>query len=99
MKRWLLTTTVALVLCGCAGIPNEEAFKTKVSSWEGHDINEVIGAWGPPKSTFKAPDGNTVYTYEEGQLVASSCTVNFTVNREQKIVGWRYSGTACRTVY
>lgn len=99
MKRWVLPLTAVLVLGSCAGIPSEDAFKAKVSSWEGHDINEVIGVWGPPKSTYKAPDGNTVYTYEEGQIIASSCTVNFTVDRAQKVVGWRYSGTACRTVY
>lgn len=96
MKRWPIAALGVLVVAGCAGMPSQAAFEKVVSSWQGHDINEVIRAWGSPAGTFRAPDGNVVYTFEEGRLIASTCTVNFTVDPAQKIVAWRYSGTACR---
>jgi hypothetical protein len=97
--RRLSILLALLVLAGCAGIPNEEAFKYKVSKWQGSTVNDLLAAWGPPKSTYHAPNGNIIYTYEAGNPIADSCTVNFTVGPAQKVIGWRYSGTTCRTTY
>lgn len=35
-----------------------------MASWEGADINKLLGQWGPPSSTFVLPNGNTTYTYD-----------------------------------
>jgi len=99
MKRWLLTAVVLVVIAGCAGIPNEAAFKSAVGAWDGHDVGELVKAWGPPNNTFATPGGGTLYTYYEGRIVPTSCTVDFMVDRTKKIIGWRFTGTSCRTVY
>jgi hypothetical protein len=95
----LLAALVSALLAGCAGIPNETAFRSKVSAWSGHEVSELIDSWGPPDSTLKDPDGTVVYTYYEGEIVPTACTVDFMVDHARKIVGWRFAGTACRTTY
>jgi len=99
MKLWVLTAGVLLIMSGCAGIPNEEAFKAKVSTWQGRNVNDLVSAWGPPNSTLRTPGGGTVYTYNKGDPLPTSCTVDFIVDAAQKITAWRYAGTTCRTVY
>lgn len=99
MKQWLLVAMAAAVLAGCAGIPNVDAFKAKVGAWEGRDVAGLVKAWGPPNNTFATPGGGTIYTYYEGRIVPTSCTVDFMVARTKKIIGWRFTGTSCRTVY
>jgi len=99
MNRWGLIAGAVLIVAGCAGIPNEEAFKAEVSKWKGRNANDLITAWGPPAGTFHAPNGNTVYTYHKGEPFPNSCTVDFTVDLAQKVTGWRYAGTTCRTTY
>ena len=99
MKPWILTAVVLLLVTACAGIPNEEAFKAKVSTWQGRDVSDLVSAWGQPNSTLNTPGGGMVYTYNKGDPVKTSCTVDFMVNPEGKITAWRYAGSTCRTVY
>lgn len=94
-----LIAGLALIVASCAGIPNEEAFKYEVSKWKGRTAGDLVKAWGPPASTFHAPSGDTVYTYNKGEPIATTCVVNFTVGAAETVTGWRYSGTTCRTTY
>jgi hypothetical protein len=97
--RFLIATGALLVVAGCAGIPNEEAFKYEVSKWQGRDASDLVKAWGPPAATVREPNGNTVYTYNKGEPISSTCVVKFTLDPAQKVVGWKYSGTTCRSTY
>lgn len=99
MKARILSAAVLLLVAACAGIPNEEAFKAKVSAWQGREVGDLVKAWGQPNSTLHTPGGGMVYTYKKGEPIASSCIVDFIVDAAQKIKAWRYSGTTCRTVY
>ena len=99
MRPWILSAVVLLLVAACAGIPNEEAFKAKVSTWQGRAAGDLVKAWGQPNSTLRTSGGGMVYTYNKGDPVASSCIVDFVVDAAQKITAWRYSGTTCRTVY
>jgi hypothetical protein len=44
----------------------------------GHDIDELVSAWGYPQSSFQAPNGNTVYTYSSqgSYKMPTNTTVN-----------------------
>ena len=99
MRLPIAIAAVLIIIAGCSGIPNEEAFKAKVSAWQGRKIDDVVAAWGAPSSTLHTAGGGMVYTYNKGEPVASSCVVDFVVNAEKRITGWRYSGTTCRTTY
>lgn len=99
MKRWLLIASLMLAIAGCAGIPNQDAFRAKINAWEGHDVSQLVKSWGRPNNILNAPDGTAIYTYYKGQLIPTTCTVDFIVDSAKKIVGWRFTGTACRTVY
>ena len=72
-----------------------------MASWLGHDANQLIDKWGPPRSTFVMPNGNTMYTWawSRERYVASGNVVNggtqtcektFTVNPEGTVIRWRY---------
>jgi hypothetical protein len=99
MKPWILSAVVALLVSACAGVPNEEAFKAKVSSWMGRDAGDLVKAWGQPNGSLPTPGGGMVYTYKKGDPIASSCIVEFVVDASHKVTAWRYSGSTCRTVY
>ncbi|MGA7986240.1 MAG: hypothetical protein WCA01_13755, partial [Burkholderiales bacterium] len=62
MKLWILAAAGLLVISACAGIPNEEAFKAKVSSWQGRNVGDLVKEWGQPNSTLHTPGGGMVYT-------------------------------------
>jgi len=95
----LRSLVALLVLAGCSGIPNEEAFRYKLNNWIGHDVKDVTAAWGAPWKTYRAPTGDTIYTYKRGEPLADTCMVDLTVGPSQKVTGWRYSGTTCATTY
>ncbi len=99
MRPLVLAAAVALIVSGCAGIPNEEAFKAKVGSWQGRDAGDLVKEWGQPNGTLNTAGGGKVYTYNKGDPIASSCRVDFVVNAAQKITAWRFAGTTCRTTY
>ncbi len=61
MKLRILTIFfITICLGACATTENYEKI---LKSWVGHDVNELVGAWGYPVNSFKAPNGNTVYVY------------------------------------
>jgi hypothetical protein len=99
MRLLILAAGVLLTAAACSGIPNEEAFKAKVSAWQGRDADDLLKAWGTPNSSLHTAGGGMVYTYNKGDPVPTSCTVDFVVNAEKKITAWRYAGTTCRTTY
>jgi len=63
--RALLATAALLLLSGCASHSN---FIQKYNSWVGKDINTFISQVGYPDRTYKLPNKNTVYIYEESRI-------------------------------
>jgi len=59
MKK--LIVALCLLSSACA---SSKMYNQKVSSWIGHDVNELTQVWGYPSSSFVAPNGNTVYAYQ-----------------------------------
>ena len=61
MKRvFILSLTISLV--GCPAAINKS-----MASWEGHNVNELIAAWGPPSQTFSDGNGGQVFVYAESR--------------------------------
>ncbi len=68
------------------------------------DVNALTNSWGYASYSFVAPNGNTVYVYEDrasitneyGAVVMSfSCRTFFEVNSVDTIVNWRWEGNDC----
>lgn len=57
--------TALLFLDGCASHTN---FVNKYNSWVGKDINVFISQVGYPDRTYKLPNNNRVYVYEESRI-------------------------------
>lgn len=49
-----------IVLGGCA---TSGKFAAKMDSWVGADINNAIGQFGPPSSTYTLPNGSVMYSW------------------------------------
>jgi hypothetical protein len=111
--RPFLFSLVVLGLLGCQSpmTKRKEAWEERLNSWVGADVNNLIGSWGPPTSTYDLPNGNRIYTWERssqgavamplygGGAVARSftrgCSTNMTADTSGRIVNWQYSGNAC----
>lgn len=58
-----LIAVVSAVMVGCAGMATQQGFEQLLRSWEGNDINSLIGSWGPPTRVDDLPNGTKMYTY------------------------------------
>jgi hypothetical protein len=56
----ILMALVTILLSGCATTANYQA---KVASWENHDAQALVKAWGQPDSIEKMSNGNKMYVY------------------------------------
>lgn len=57
-----LIIMLCFFFCSCVAQNN---YKQVCQSWVGHDINDLIRAWGYPQRTNTMPNGNMVYTYHK----------------------------------
>ncbi|WP_230584160.1 hypothetical protein [Piscirickettsia salmonis] len=64
MKIFVVLFTLIL-LSGCA---TTAKYRAQVERWKGHDVNDLIQAWGPPDTTFKMPNGNLYYSYRVNNI-------------------------------
>ncbi len=60
MMKNIILLFLTLFLTACA---TQAKYEAKVEQWQGRNINDLIAKWDYPDSSFKAPDGNTVYVY------------------------------------
>jgi hypothetical protein len=107
----LLAIVVAIALnAGCAAPPAQHAISNQerlaniervLDSWNGRNVNDLIGNLGPPTSTFAMPNGNTMYTFTRtwpmpdlnGGSVTLYCTVHYVVDRQsQAVIGHSREG-------
>jgi uncharacterized protein YceK len=58
--RHLLVLLMVAALSGCA---STRKYERQLDSWIGHDVNEMLSAWGAPASTFEMPNGNKMYVF------------------------------------
>ena len=63
--RTVIFTLAVIALNSCA---SHENFVNKYNSWVGKDINTFISQVGYPDRTYKLPNKNSVYVYEESRI-------------------------------
>ena len=63
--RTVIFTLAVITLNSCASHAN---FVNKYNSWVGKDINVFISQVGYPDRTYKLPNKNSVYVYEESRI-------------------------------
>ena len=64
MKRYLLSflpVIIVTALTSCAPAPT---FDKSVLTWQGDNVQSLIGAWGYPKKIDNLPNGDQVYHYD-----------------------------------
>lgn len=61
MKRLILSMCL---LTSLMGIAHAETYKSKMNSWIGHGVEEMVNSWGYASQEMVSPNGNKVYLYE-----------------------------------
>jgi hypothetical protein len=60
MRAQFVAAVAILLFTGCATTGH---YQTKVQSWEDHDAQALVNAWGKPDSIEKLSSGNQMYVY------------------------------------
>jgi hypothetical protein len=60
----LTVLTCALVLSGCM---TSDKMNKLMDSWSGHNMNNLIAAWGPPSSTMADGSGGQILIYDQSR--------------------------------
>jgi hypothetical protein len=63
-------TIGALILLVAAGCATREKYDHLVRGWVGHPSDALVRSWGPPSSTYKLQNGNTLLLYEASRVEA-----------------------------
>lgn len=79
MKIQIVICGLLALLCGCATTAN---YKKSVTSWVGADATALVNTWGYPARTFEAPNGNTVYEYDNSESYTTSRFTTYNYNPE-----------------
>lgn len=102
MSRKPFTLLFALALSACV---TAEELDQRLQVWVGRDSDSLAAEWGAPNGTYQMKDGGHVLSYErmavittgvgEGVQAASrTCRVDFTTDKDGKILQARWSGAA-----
>ncbi len=100
MKRLLFMTVLLAASC----VTSEE-LDQRLSGWVGKDADQLAGEWGAPTGTFQKKDGGLVLSYERMQVITTgagesaqttsrTCRVDFTTDKDGKIVQAKWGGAA-----
>ncbi|MGD1075886.1 MAG: hypothetical protein ABR903_07385 [Thermodesulfovibrionales bacterium] len=63
MKMLIVATALVMsimAIYSCAKTANHE---TKLDTWLGTDVNDLIASWGPPSDEYTMPNGDKMYTW------------------------------------
>lgn len=72
MKTMIAAAALALLLAGCA---TQAKFQDKMNSFVGRSEAVLVGAYGPPQSSYTLTDGSKVLQYSRsGQMVLPGAT-------------------------
>lgn len=102
MRTLIAAAVAALLLAGCA---TQAKFQTKMNSFMGHSESALIGAYGPPQSSYVLGDGSRVLQYSRsGQMVlpgmqtmqpvTTNTTGNLTLNQGLRQTTGNYNSTS-----
>ena len=64
MSRRLIAALLVMALTACALADARPI----TDSWKGRHIDDVIIAWGPPASMYRAEDGRTTATFSHSRM-------------------------------
>lgn len=99
-----LLCIMGFILSSCA----VRTYGDVLNTWMNNDVNDLIQKWGAPSKVYTMPNGNRTFIWFEdnGTVISASgylqysgvklwCKTEFTVNRNDKIIWWHYSGNNC----
>lgn len=71
---WVIVSVLAVA--GCMG-------GSTLESWKGHQVNDLVFAWGPPDKQDRLPDGRQVLSYGHSHMIGATsydCDAMFRVD-------------------
>jgi hypothetical protein len=97
MRRNHLVLVSLIAVAGCAGMPTQRGFEQMLQSWQGGDINALIGKWGPPTRTDELPNGTRMYTFSRSAAYTTPVYVTPTYTAPSRTTVNVYGNTAYAT--
>ena len=103
----LVVLTVLLLATSCAAKYTAN-YDRECGSMVGKDVSELVLHYGNPSEIFKLPDGTSVYIFrniKRRKSVATwpfysfrqLCETRFSVNAENKVTNYSFSGKGCQS--
>ena len=103
----LVVLTVLLLTTSCAAKYTAN-YDRRCRSMIGKDVSEIILNYGSPAEISKFPDGTSVYIFRNIQRQKSAatwpfysfrqlCETRFSVNAENKVTDYSFSGKGCQS--
>lgn len=100
MRMKLLTVLIPFLLVACV---TTAELDDRLGLWVGRSSDELATDWGAPSGTYTKKDGGSILTYnrmsvitvgtgENAQTVSRSCRVDFTTDKDGKILSSKWQG-------
>ena len=68
MKKYYKTALIITAMLFINSCASHENFVKRYNAWVGGDINVFITRVGYPDRTYKLPNGNSIYVYEQSRI-------------------------------
>jgi hypothetical protein len=62
----VIAVAVSLIVASC-NTPSK--MNALMSSWEGHNVNDLIASWGPPNGTMSDGEGGQILIYDQSRTM------------------------------
>lgn len=91
-------------IMGLAGCVTAEKVDSRLTAWVGRDADDLAASWGAPNGNYEKRDGGKILTYDRSvvrsvgsmdnpQSETSSCKINFTIDKDNKVASFTWSGS------
>jgi len=71
MKKLVLVIAYVISIMTTYSCATTTNYETKLDTWLGRDVNELITSWGPPSNEYTMPNGDKMYTW----LIVGNTTI------------------------
>jgi hypothetical protein len=107
IQKYIALAFAATALWACGPMSSGTVKDLNIHDWVGHSSNHLIESWGKPHHDYPTPDGGRAIGYmfvnqavtgplSQVTYLATTCMINFTVDRNGTIDDATMTGSTCR---
>lgn len=95
--KYIPSIAMALLLVGCA---TSGKYDSKVKTWVGKNVTELLDSWGAPDATTEVNGGGRMYTFKRQSLFLNNpvyCETSFRTDESGEIQSYHWQGNGCKS--